>query len=177
MPHPALLRTFGNHRGTMDACALSADGRLLATADSNRRIRLWNTATGVERLQIDGHAVHALALSRDGSVLAAATHDRRLVLWDSATGRERLRCAGHVDALTGVALNLEHRRALTSSLDGTLRLWNTDSGEPLLVLGRAWRERDGGWIEPASDAGHWSAVLGCAISPCGTRKAGARCAR
>ncbi len=171
MPHPALIRTLGGHRGAMSACALAADGKLLATADADRLIRLWDAANGVERLQIKDHSAHALALSRDGTVLAAATHDRRLVLWDTATGHELMRGAGHLDALTGVALNLEHRRALTSSIDGTARLWDIDRGVVLMTLEHAWTERDSGALEPTGDSGHRSPVLGCAISADASRLA------
>ncbi|WP_284619518.1 DUF4062 domain-containing protein [Aquabacterium humicola] len=173
LPHPALIRTLGEHHGTMNVCALSADGRRMATAGRDRTIRLWNTGSGVELLSLPGHAVRALRLSEDGSLLAAATEERRLIVWDTRTGEERLRCAGHVDVLTGCALNTAHRRVLSSSLDGTIRLWDLDSGALLKTLGRTSAENERALMVPANDAGHRGPVLGCDISSDGTLLASA----
>jgi WD40 repeat protein len=164
MPHPALIRTFGEHRGAMSACALSADGRRLAAAYSGRVVLIWDAAHGNELLALKDLLPRALAISSDGSMLAVATHDRRLVLLDVQTGRELWRGKGHVDAILAVALNVEHGLAVTASADHSLRVWDIATAATRHTLCRTWDERDGGWLAPSNDQGHWGPVLGCAIS-------------
>ena len=164
MPHPALIRTLGEHRGAMSACVLSADGRRLAAADSDRLVLLWDAVSGNQLLVIKDLMPRALAISSDGCVLAVATNDRRLVLLEVATGRELWRGKGHVDAILAVALNLEHNLAVTASADHTLQVWDVTKATARHTLGRTWDERDGGWLAPANDQGHWGPVLGCALS-------------
>jgi WD40 repeat protein len=47
-------------------------------------------------------------------------------LWDAATGQEVRRLSGHTDAITDMAFSPYGKRVLTSSIDGTARLWRTD---------------------------------------------------
>src|SRR5262249_34956658 len=60
------------------AVALSADGKWLAASSKDRRVRLWDVATGRVLRTFEGHAVapHCLALSPDGKLLATGSGDR-----------------------------------------------------------------------------------------------------
>lgn len=171
-PHPALVRTLGSRRGAVRACAVSGDGGLVATASTDRKVTLWNTATGREVLQVAASAdqtrarsdVRALDMSADGTRLAAATDDRRLWVWDLATGTVLAQLSGHTDLVTDCALSADGRWLLSASRDEKLKLWDVATGEIVHTLARAWAEDDRGWLLPTNEQGHWAAVLGCAMS-------------
>ena len=172
LPHPALVRTLGSHRGAVRACAISADGRLIATAASHRQISLWDGRTGSELRSLvaneaqtfSGHSVRALAFSQDGRWLLAAAGDRRLWLWDTDNGTLRHQLLGHTDAVTDCAISADGSLILSSSLDCTLKVWNAHDGTLRHTLGREWANNEQGWRVPVNDQGHWSAVQGCALS-------------
>lgn len=69
------------------AVAFSPDGRLLAASGADGFVRVWELATGGERLRFSGHrgAVLELAFSPDGTLLVSGSGDRSAVTWD-ATG-------------------------------------------------------------------------------------------
>ncbi len=171
-PHPALVRTLGSRRGAVRACAISADGLLVATASTDNQVTLWNTGTGKEVSHVatsahDSRArsdVRALDLSADGRRLAAATGDRRLWVWDLVDDTVLARLAGHTDEVTDCSLSADGRWLLSASRDETLKLWDVTTGEIVHTLARAWAENDSGWLRPTNEQGHWAAVLGCAMS-------------
>ena len=79
-------RGGGRSRGPTPAIwglSFSPDGRTLAAACDDAKVRLWDPITGQVILVLDGHTqrVNAVAFSPDGSTLASASHDGAVRLW------------------------------------------------------------------------------------------------
>ena len=69
--------------------AVSADGKVLAAADSQQGIRLWDIRSGEERKPItEAKSLQALALSPDGKAVAATGMDGMVTIWDTMSGKE-----------------------------------------------------------------------------------------
>jgi WD40 repeat protein len=69
---------------SVERLAFSPDGRLLACGEQDGLIRLWELATGKERVRFHGHenSVGALAFVSDGRRLASASYDTTVLIWD-----------------------------------------------------------------------------------------------
>ena len=143
-----VVRSMHQGRNFPQCLAVSGNGKLLATnAVYDGRIRLWDTATGEQRLIGPGHLneVRAVAWSPDGKTIATGCGgDGTLRLWDGASGN-RLR----VLPLGG---KLDH---FSKSLDLTDMQFTSD-GRTLLAAGRWWGAASGksvaisaGWRQTA----------------------------
>lgn len=72
----------------IEALAFSADGRLLASAASDRQVKLWDAATGRELHTFVGHStgIKRIAFLSDGLVLATGDDSGSLRFWNIKTG-------------------------------------------------------------------------------------------
>ena len=77
------------HTDSIDAVALSPDGRLALSGSDDKTAKLWDVTTGRVMRDLIGHTdkVTAGAFSPDGRFALSGSHDQTLKLWDVATGK------------------------------------------------------------------------------------------
>ncbi|WP_169949187.1 BTAD domain-containing putative transcriptional regulator [Microbispora sp. H11081] len=119
---------FSGHSQAVNDIEISADGRLVASASSDRTVRLWDER-GNPVATIGGHSDHvrAVAFSPDGRRLATVTRSHTLTLWDAASGRRLGKAAYQgLGASTDVGFDPRGRFLVATAL-GRFR-W--DVGDP-----------------------------------------------
>ena len=130
---PGTRRLFSGHGDAVLSVDYSADGRFVLSGSTDKTLRLWDAATGQERLRLKGleTKLWSVALSRDGRFAIAGAVDTLVHMWDLESGQELQRLSGHTGEVTSVAFSPDGRFVLSGSTDKTLRLWDAAAGQEL----------------------------------------------
>ncbi len=133
-----LLDLFGREqddkeRKGLNVIALSPNGKTVASAHGDNKVRLWNTANenehiGNERISLKGHTqmITVIAFSEDSTLLASGGEDSKIILWDVRKGRKRAPLTGHQGNIKTLAFSPVDNNLLASGgIDGTVRFWDT----------------------------------------------------
>lgn len=126
------LRT-AQQPGAVYTVALSPDGKTLATAGSDKIVRVWNAETLRQKLPLEGHAgpVYGLSFNQAGDRLASAGWDGTIRIWDPAGGKLVHAWEGHSGDIWTIAFAPLGMKLATGAQDGTVKLWDADSGKLL----------------------------------------------
>jgi WD40 repeat protein len=138
-----LVRPLAGHTKGVAAVVFAPDGRTLATTSlEEKRIWLWDTATGKELHQLKcGFASQCLAFSPDGKTLVSGDYEHwsnqtttRYFerLWDVATGKQICRLAEHRGSLVEVSFSPDGKRRLSrDNTSAVLRVFDIATGKEL----------------------------------------------
>jgi WD40 repeat protein/DNA-binding CsgD family transcriptional regulator/DNA polymerase III delta prime subunit len=121
---------FAEILGNILTVAFSPDGSLLATGDTDYKIRLWDVATGEQLSTWQGHEdwIRAIAFSPDGRTLASGSEDRTVRLWEITTSQCLTTLQGHQDWVRSVAFSPNGQWLASGSDDQVIQIWDLLTG-------------------------------------------------
>jgi len=134
---------FSRERFASSFAAFSSDGKTLACGDGTTKIWLFDAKISTYRATLNGHtdAVYNVAFSPDGTMLASASKDQTVRVWNVHTGEHHttlneqavavylLPFSAQAVAVYPLAFSADGSMLASGSLDGTLRLWDVQTGK------------------------------------------------
>jgi WD40 repeat protein len=149
--HRDRLRSLQGHTKHVHGLAFLPDGKTLLSAGEDGSLRLWNwqDSTTEATIEVGKRHVHGIAVSADGKMVAAAVGGTGLRRW-SLPDRRELPAIEGAGMARGVAISPDGKTLATVHEDGTVKLWDNDTGDRRAVL-----------------KGHVKVVLGVAFAPDG----------
>jgi WD40 repeat protein len=139
-PGPLSLKFDADRRQLVTAAAFSADGRLLAAAGQNGRIRLWDarggTPAGEPLVVSGGGSVSDLAFAPDGKVLAAACSDGKVRRWEMPAGKALSDIDHGGGKVHCVSYSPDGTRLASGGTDEIARVWDAETGKLLARTGK-----------------------------------------
>ena len=116
--------------------ALNSESNLLAKADLDGKINLWNVDTGDEinvlknQYIIGGYGkdnvrqIVQISLSPNGTILVGGRADGVINVWEVSTGKRIKSLTGHVGNVTYLRFSPDGKTLVSSGIDGTTLLWD-----------------------------------------------------
>ena len=132
------------HAESIVALAISPDNNWAASGSRDNTIILWDITSGVIAHQwiynnLDGCTLNQLAFSPNSRYLLSSamhTNDHRPVIWDLGGDLHQV-LEGHTDEVESCAWSPRGDVIASGSQDGTVRLWDANTFQPLHVLKHA----------------------------------------
>src|SRR5262245_3729056 len=124
------------HDSIVLSLAFSADGRLLASAGSDKTAILWDVENRAKLRQLKGHTdeINRVAFPLDGERLATAGDDRRVFIWRLRDGRSLTRSAPFRGRVYGLAVSPVTGEIAASTIEGELALLDDQSLRTIRAL-------------------------------------------
>ena len=135
---PELYVQTGHSYLFIKSVAYSKDGKILASGGEDTTIKLWDVETGQELRTLKGHTapIRSVTFSPDGKTIASGSRgsDANFKLWNIETGKEIRTLEGHTRDVDSIAFTPNGKIIASGSWDGTIKLWNSVTGEVLKTL-------------------------------------------
>jgi WD40 repeat protein/serine/threonine protein kinase len=114
------------HHDVISTVAISANGKLAASAGKDAEIRVWNISEQKCVCELLGHSdwVRSIGLTRDGRFLFSGSWDGTVRVWNIATGKCVRVTDEKIKSITKIALNLQGRTVAIATAQGRVILWD-----------------------------------------------------
>lgn len=149
-----LIRTFGPFESSgARSLASSADAsRFMIMSDDT--ITIWDTSAGKIVRSLPGRSFSSAGFSSSGDRIISGHEDGPIEVWDVASGRLLRSLKGHNGQVSSVVPSKDGRLIISTSwVDGTIRIWNADTGD---LVAQLVSLASGDWVV-ADDASHFDA--------------------
>ena len=121
------------HSDQVFGVCFSPDGKLLATAASDKFVKVFEVPSGKFVKSFEGHTQHVMDVgwTADGKKLASAGADELVKIWDYEKGEKLRDIKAQKNQVTRLMFVPKTATFLTCGGDGDTRLWNAENGGSL----------------------------------------------
>ena len=108
----------------MTALAVTHDGNYAASASYDKTVRVWDTSSGDELAELQGHTKYVMTIdfSIDDKVLASGSLDGTMILWGMDHFRQHALFRDQSMGVVGLVYSTDGRWLISSGVDGSLIL-------------------------------------------------------
>ena len=133
VPYEKSHATLKGHIKKINVLAFTPNGKMIASGSDDGTIRLWDTSTGTQMLNIPSRKTNSLAFSEDGKILASSD-PVNIQLWDVGTGTQLKSLKAKNDSVTVLAFSTDSNILACGNRDGIIRLWDLSTGNELTTF-------------------------------------------
>jgi WD40 repeat protein/pimeloyl-ACP methyl ester carboxylesterase len=147
-----VIRTLTGHTDSVKSVKVLSNGKHAISASQDKTLKLWDLDTGEATQTISGHkyTVNSVAVFSDDNRVISASNDKTLKVWDlnRIEATQNIQEIMGFDSTMGILQTLEEHsdsvwsvevfsngtRAISASNDGTLKVWDLDTGKVIRTL-------------------------------------------
>ncbi|MEA3324138.1 MAG: TIR domain-containing protein [Euryarchaeota archaeon] len=122
-PGGPLIRILEGHTGSVDAVAVTPDGRYAISGSDDNTLKVWDIESGEEIRTLAGHtsSVDAVAVTPDGRYAISGSYDNTLKVWDIESRQILASFSGDAPFLT-CAISADSRTIVAGDASGRVHL-------------------------------------------------------
>ncbi len=137
-----------SHSDTISGISFSPDGKFIATAATDRFVKVFNIEGAVLERSFEGHTNHVLdvAWRADGFVLASGGADQIVKEWDFEKGNQKQTVKGHTKGVSSIAYMGASEKLISSSGDQSVRIANKPLPDAATFIHSSSVSKDGSII-------------------------------
>ena len=126
--------TLYGHSDAVQTVAVSRDGKYIASAGRDGKIKLWNASSGAEVMTIHGgdSRIPSVNFSPDGKRIVSGANNGTLKVWNTVDGKEIMTLSGHEDG-AGALFTPDGKRIISAGMDRTIRVWDAETGNKIIT--------------------------------------------
>ncbi|MFH0900720.1 MAG: hypothetical protein V2A73_08845, partial [Pseudomonadota bacterium] len=127
---------LSGHRELVTATVLSPDRQVLASSSLDRRVLLWDPASGRHAVLGRHEGIgSAVAFSPDGRHVASSGFDSTVRLWQVGIEARIAEKSGHAGIVWSLDFSPDGTTIVSGAEDKTVRVWDVRSGQQRTLLG------------------------------------------
>lgn len=121
-------RVLKGHEGWVMKVAYSADGSLVASADIDDGLKIWDGRTGALKHTFPArNVIQSITFSQDSKLLAAGGYNNTIDLWDAQSNQLLKVLEGHREYVHALVFSPDGKLLASGSWDDTVKIWNTST--------------------------------------------------
>ncbi len=126
------LSTYRGHKSAVNAVSYARGGGLIVSGSADAEIAVWEGNVSDQRiLQIGGHGGPILSICAFDEKIFSSSEDRTIRVWELSTGHALISILhAHTGPINAIVLSPDGRRIVSASDDASIRIFDSDSGEP-----------------------------------------------
>ena len=132
----SLLRILTGHNDSVNAIAITQDGKQVVSGSEDGVLMVWDLETGKKPLTLKAHSklVTAIAISPDNKQVISGSEDGTLRVWDLTNGKELFALAESGYIAMGLAITSDSNWAISVGRYATKEPWNTSIWHNCITL-------------------------------------------
>jgi WD40 repeat protein len=139
--HPSFIKlnnplsTYRGHSGAVNDVTYAHSGELIVSGSASGEIAVWEGRVSDKRiLQFGGDGGPILSICVFDERVFSSSEDRTIRIWELSTGHVLLSIShGHTAPINAITLTPDGKRIVSASDDGSLRIFDSHSGEPCML--------------------------------------------
>jgi WD40 repeat protein len=124
-----VVAVYNGHNQTVLGVAFHPDGQQVYSSGANNQIHLWKTSDGQKSADVANFGGEAYKLVATEKHLIATSADKSARLFDRTQRNQIREFKDHAEAVLCAALSPDGKLLATGAFDGSVRVWNAETGE------------------------------------------------